>query len=330
MLITLAPDADPQALADHLVRAGVAATFAPQGRAMVVKDLWVPQALRADIESWPGVASVEDLEVRPRRALGLEGQAPPPPQFGRLPVVAGPCAVEGPAMIEEAAAFVASLGGRWLRGGTDKPRTSPHGFQGHGLKAATWLRQAADAHGLSVIAEVTDSDKAEALGELADVIQVGTRNMHNGRLLQRLGRLGRPILLKRGFAATPDEWLWAAEYALEAGAPAVWFCERGLRSPAPLKRFTLDLGAVPFVQAMTPWPVLVDPSHAAGSSPYVAPLARAALAAGADALLIEVHPDPARACSDALQALDFDAFRTLAGELIRLRAALAPEAPAAC
>lgn len=330
MLITLAPDAAPQALADLLVRSGIAATLAPSGQAMVVSDPWVPQALRAEIEAWPGVLRVEDLASRPRRALGLLGPAPEAPEFGRLPVVAGPCAVEGPAMIEEAAAFVASLGGRWLRGGTDKPRTSPHGFQGHGLKAATWLRQAADAHGLGVIAEVTDAEQAVALAELADVVQVGTRNMHNGRLLQRLGRLGKPLLLKRGFAATPEEWLWAAEYALEAGAPAVWFCERGLRSPAPLKRFSLDLGAVPFIQAMTPWPIVVDPSHAAGSSPYVAPLARAALAAGADALLVEVHPDPARACSDALQALDFDAFRALAGELIRLRAALAPEAPAAC
>jgi 3-deoxy-7-phosphoheptulonate synthase len=226
--------------------------------------------------------------------------------------------VESRALIHETAAFVAGLGLRWLRGGTDKTRTRPGDFQGQGLAAAEWLREAADTHGMRCITEVSDGPDSLAIAELADVLQIGARHMHAPRLLQRLGALGKPVLLKRGLAATPEEWLWAAEYLLEAGAPTVIFCERGIRTPSPLKRFTLDLGAVPFIRSMTPYPILVDPSHAAGAAPYVAPLAKAAIAAGAHGVIVECHPDPARARSDKLQALDFSALATLADELRRL------------
>jgi 3-deoxy-7-phosphoheptulonate synthase len=161
-----------------------------------------------------------------------------------------------------------------------------------------------------------------------DVVMVGARHMHASRHLQRIGRFGKPVILKRGLAASPEEWLRAAEYLLEAGAPTVAFCERGSRSAHPLKRFTLDVGAVPFIREVAAFPVLVDPSHAAGYGPYVAPLARAAIAAGAHGVIVECHPDPACAKSDALQALDLPALARLVGEVTRIQAALAiPEAP---
>jgi 3-deoxy-7-phosphoheptulonate synthase len=262
------------------------------------------------------VADIEDTHEQPRRALSV--QPPDAVQPGPLPLVAGPCALESLDHALETADFLAGLGVRWLRGGTNKTRTSPHAFQGEGAKAASWLRQAADRYGLQCVSEVTEGPDAEAVAAHVDLVQIGARNMHAPRFLQRVGRLGKPVLLKRGFAATPEEWLWAAEYLLEAGAPGVVFCERGMRTAAPLKRFTLDLAAVPFIRQMTRSPIWVDPSHAAGSAPYVAPLARAAVAAGAQAVIVECHPDPARARSDALQALDFPAMAALAADLRRL------------
>jgi 3-deoxy-7-phosphoheptulonate synthase len=317
MLITLAnPSATP--LKAWLTRRGIESRVMQDGMALLIADAWVPPALVDELRAQPDVKAVEATHDLPQHVLDRNVDLTPLAVPAELPLVAGPCAIESREHIEETAAFLAGLGVRWLRGGCNKTRTRPGTFQGHGIAAARWLRDAADAHGMRCVAELTEGEDAEAIAEHLDVIQVGARHMHAPRFLQRLGRIGKPVMLKRGFAATPDEWLWAAEYLLEAGAPAVVFCERGLRTPAPLKRFTLDLGAIPFVQAMTPYPIWVDPSHAAGASPYVAPLARAAIAAGAQAVIVECHPDPGRARSDALQALDFETLATLAQDLRRL------------
>lgn len=319
MLVTLTTVQAADRLGAWLTRQGLAARKLSSGRILLIADGWVPHAVRQALAADPEVAALEDTVDQPVRVMRMSDRDEPLPwPLGPTPLIAGPCSVESRALIHETADFLAGLGLKWLRGGTDKTRTRPGDFQGHGLQAAEWLREAADAHGMRCITEVSDGADSEAIAELADVLQIGARHMHAPRLLQRLGALGKPVLLKRGLAATPEEWLWAAEYLLEAGAPTVMFCERGIRTPSPLKRFTLDLGAVPFIRAMTPYPILVDPSHAAGSAPYVAPLAKAAIAAGAHGVLVECHPDPARARSDKLQALDFPALAALAADLRRL------------
>jgi 3-deoxy-7-phosphoheptulonate synthase len=219
-------------------------------------------------------------------------------------------------MIFESARRIAALGITWLRGGTDKTRTRVDAFQGLGAQAAEWLREAADAHGMTTLSEVNDSPNCEAIAEHMHVLMVGARHMHATGHLKRVGKLGKPVILKRGLSACPEEWLRAAEYLLEAGAPTIAFCERGARSAHPLKRFSLDLAAVPFIREMTAFPIFVDPSHAAGYSPYVAPLARAAIACGAHGVIVEAHPDPACSRSDALQALDFETLATLVSDLM--------------
>lgn len=312
MLVTLVSGAAAPRLRDWLTRQGLPSKPVMQGTALMVTDPWVPWHVRETLAADPEVAGLEATEAMPERVMRRDATEPALPEgLASLPIIAGPCSVDSRELAFESAAFLAGLGLTWMRGGTDKTRTSPYAFQGRGLQAAEWLREAADTHGLRVVSEVTDSPDAEGIAELVDIIQVGARHMHAPRHLQRLGRHGKPVILKRGMSASPEEWLWAAEYLLDAGAPSVLFCERGVRTAHPLKRFTLDLGAVPFIREMTSFPVLVDPSHAAGASSYVAPLARAALAAGAHGILVECHPDPARACSDALQALDFAAMTAL-------------------
>jgi 3-deoxy-7-phosphoheptulonate synthase len=223
---------------------------------------------------------------------------------GEAPVLAaGPCAVESRAQVESSAAQVADAGGLLLRGGAFKPRTSPHSFCGLGLEALAWLREAADAHGLAVVSEVTSELDVEPVAELTDLLQVGMRNMQNFALLRRVGASGRPALLKRGHGATLEEWLGAGEHLLSAGCPGVIYCERGVRGFDPATRNLLDLGAVVLLRQVHGLPVLVDPSHAAGRRDLVVPLARAALAAGADGLLVESHPNPQAARSDGPQAL---------------------------
>lgn len=322
MLITLANAAEAPRLKAWLARKGLEARPMQRGGALLLTDPWVPWEVRDALAADAAVACLEDVTEPPRRVLrqGPPGPLDPTWALGPIPLIAGPCAVEDEAMIHAAAARLAALGVRWLRGGTDKTRTRTDAFQGLGLQAATWLREAADAHGLRAVSEVTDAPEAEAIAEQLDVVMVGARHMHATRHLQRIGRLGKPVILKRGLAASPEEWLRAAEYLLEAGAPTVAFCERGARAAHPLKRFALDLAAVPFIRELAAYPVFVDPSHAAGYAPYVAPLARAAVVAGAHGVIVECHPDPACARSDALQALDFEAIAALAADLRHLAA----------
>jgi 3-deoxy-7-phosphoheptulonate synthase len=229
--------------------------------------------------------------------------------------LAGPCSVEGPEQVGEVARTVAASGARVLRGGAFKPRTSPYSFQGHGEEALKWMRAAADANGLAVVSEVMDPRQIEMMLRYVDCLQVGARNMQNFDLLKELGRVRTPVLLKRGLSATIEEWLLSAEYVLAGGNGQVILCERGIRTFESYTRNTLDISAIPVVKKRSHLPIVVDPSHGTGRREKVIPMARAAVAAGADGLLIEVHNDPERALSDGPQSLYPEQFDQLMSEL---------------
>ncbi|MFK7742473.1 MAG: 3-deoxy-7-phosphoheptulonate synthase [Planctomycetota bacterium] len=233
-------------------------------------------------------------------------------------VMAGPCAVESRELLFAAADAVASHGAAMLRGGAYKPRTKPDSFQGLGVEGLRLLAEASARTGLPVVTEVLDPRDVGVVAEHAAVLQVGSRNMQNYPLLREVGQTDRPVLLKRGAAATLDEMLHAAEYVLQGGNERVMFCERGVRGFDPSTRYLLDLAAVPVLRERTDFPIVVDPSHGTGHARLVAPMAKAALAAGADALLIEVHADPEQALSDGQQALTPAIFGKLMAELRQL------------
>jgi 3-deoxy-7-phosphoheptulonate synthase len=228
-----------------------------------------------------------------------------------LAVCAGPCSVESAEQLDRAARAVAEAGANVLRGGAYKPRTSPYSFRGLGEEALKLLRDCADRHGLGVVTEVLDPRDVELVSRYADMLQIGTRNMHNFALLHEVGRTTMPVLLKRGFAATVQEWLLAAEHIAAEGNEAVVLCERGVRSFDNATRNMLDLAVVPLLRELTHLPVIVDPSHATGDARLVTPMALAAVAAGAHGLLIEVHPHPERALSDGMQSLTCAQFTHL-------------------
>lgn len=232
-----------------------------------------------------------------------------------LTVMAGPCAVESFSQLLETAFAVKKAGARILRGGAFKPRTSPYSFQGLETEGLKYMKEARDATGLSVICEVTSPRAIEEAVKYVDLLQIGARNMQNFELLKEAGKTGLPVLLKRGLAATIDEWLNASEYIMSEGNPNVILCERGIRTFESATRNTLDLSAVPVLRQKTHLPVIVDPSHATGVRAYVAPMAKAAVAAGADGLMIEVHPCPEKALSDGPQSLTFREFESLMADL---------------
>jgi len=245
------------------------------------------------------------------------GRAPLVASFGGqgIAVIAGPCSVEGAEMLRATAVAVRAAGASMLRGGAFKPRTSPYAFQGLGDAALRMLAEVRRDAGLPVVTEVMDPRQIDAVAEHADMLQVGARNMQNFSLLSELGRVKRPVLLKRGLSATIKELLMAAEYIMAQGNRDVVLCERGIRTFENATRNTLDVGPVPVLKRETHLPVIVDPSHAGGISDLVAPLSFAAIAAGADGLIVEVHPDPASALSDGDQSLSFDAFRLMMARL---------------
>ncbi len=229
--------------------------------------------------------------------------------FGERPLLlAGPCSIEGEAQIMETARFLAGKGVRVLRGGAFKPRTSPYGFQGLGVEGLRLGRKAADAFGMVFVTEVMDTRDVEVVAEYADILQIGARNMQNFPLLKEVGKARKPVLLKRGLAATMEEWFYAAEYILREGNEQVILAERGIRTFERWTRNTLDLSAVALAKQETHLPVIVDVTHAAGRRDLLAPLARAALAAGADGVHVEVHPNPKVALSDNQQQMDFPQF----------------------
>ncbi|HIK18705.1 MAG TPA: 3-deoxy-7-phosphoheptulonate synthase [Leptolyngbyaceae cyanobacterium M33_DOE_097] len=276
---------------------------------------WIEEVLR--VEKPYKRASREYRHGEPSEVIVNTPAGPVPVgEHHAIAVVAGPCSVENEEMIVETAKRVKAAGAHFLRGGAFKPRTSPYAFQGHGESALSLLQAAKDATGLGIITELMDAADLDALAEVADVIQVGARNMQNFSLLKKVGAQDKPVLLKRGMSATIEEWLMAAEYILAAGNPNVILCERGIRTfDSKYARNTLDLAAIPVLRTLTHLPIMIDPSHGTGKWEYVPAMAKAAIAAGTDSLMIEVHPNPAKALSDGPQSLTPDRFDLLMQEL---------------
>ena len=287
------------------------------------------RGLEAELAAHPAVDSVRRLETpyalasrafRPEASIVRVGTV----ELGgpELVVMAGPCAVESEEQVFATARAVAAAGARILRGGAFKPRTSPYSFQGLGPDGLALLAAAGREVGLAVVTEVVAPEDVALVAEHADLLQVGARNMQNFRLLEAVGAAHKPVLLKRGLVATLEELLLAAEYVLAAGNPDVILCERGIRTFGRETRNTLDLAAVPLLKQKSHLPVIADPSHGTGVRALVPALSKAALAAGADGLIIEVHPDPATALSDGPQSLTFAGFAGLMDELRPLASAL--------
>jgi len=269
------------------------------------------------LESGPGVAEVMPIlapyklasrELKQETTVIRTGSL----RIGgsRVAIIAGPCSVESEEQILSTAAEIKAAGATALRGGAYKPRTSPYAFQGMKEDGLKLLAAARDATGLAIVTEVLATEDVPLVAKYADVLQIGARNMQNYRLLESVGKSGLPVLLKRGPSATMEELLLAAEYILDAGNPNVMLCERGIRTFEGHTRFTLPLASVPYLHAKSHLPVVVDPSHGTGHTWLVPQMCAASIAAGADGLIVEVHPNPARASSDGYQSLNFDQFRT--------------------
>lgn len=240
----------------------------------------------------------------------------------KIHMMAGPCAVESKAQILETAHAVKDAGATFLRGGAFKPRTSPYSFQGLEEEGLRYLAEARDETGLLVVTEVIDAKDVSLVAHYADVLQIGARNMQNFNLLKAVAKCGKPVLLKRGPSATLEEWMMAAEYIMAGGNYQVMFCERGIRTFENYTRNTLDLSMVPALHALSHLPVIVDPSHGTGRWQLVNPMAKAAIAAGADGLIVEVHPQPEKSASDGKQSLTPENFKIMMTELSRLAGAL--------
>ncbi|WP_406677283.1 3-deoxy-7-phosphoheptulonate synthase [Moorella sp. ACPs] len=326
MIIVMKPGATREqieAVSERLVELGFKTHPIYGQEKTVIGAIGDKKALSSEaIINLPGVEKIVPI-MKPYKLVSRELKETPSivrvggvPVGGRgLVVMAGPCAVESEEQLLSTARAVKAAGAQILRGGAFKPRTSPYAFQGleeEGLKMLARVREEA---GLPFVTEVVDTRDVALVAEYADAIQIGARNMQNFRLLKEAGATGKPILLKRGLAATVEEWLMAAEYILDSGNPNVILCERGIRTFETATRFTLDLAAVAVVKENSHLPVIVDPSHGTGSWRLVLPMARAAVAAGADGLIIEVHPDPARALCDGPQSLHPETFDRLMGEL---------------
>lgn len=240
----------------------------------------------------------------------------------QIHIMAGPCAIEGRAQAMEVAEIVSKGGAKILRGGAFKPRTSPYDFQGLKEDGLSYMKEAAEKFGLAIISEVVDTRDVDLVAEYVDIIQIGARNMQNFALLTEVAKINKPVLLKRGLSSTIEEWIMASEYLLHGGNEQVMFCERGIRTFETATRNTLDLSAVPILKSLTHLPVIVDPSHGTGKWKLVSPMSKAAIAAGADGLIVEVHPDPERALSDGPQSLMPTYYYQLMSELGSIAAAM--------
>ncbi|HXU74287.1 MAG TPA: 3-deoxy-7-phosphoheptulonate synthase [Polyangia bacterium] len=329
---------ETRAVEAELARAGASARTV-RGSGRVAVEVVGPHAPLDDaavarIAALDAVESILDADEPNPRVAAARGPVTIDTPVGPLAVggdewtlMLGPCAVENEPDLVAAAAAAQQAGARFLRGGAFKPRTSPYAFQGLGDDGLPLLRRVADDFGLAVVSEATSEAAVARVAEHCELIQIGARTMAASSLLKAAARAGRPVLLKRGFGATVDEWLAAAEYLLDGGAPGVILCERGIRSFEPGTRATLDLGGLVLAKLRTGLPVIADPSHAAGTRALVEPLARAALAAGADGLIVECHAEPGRARSDGPQALPPDEVAALARAVARLAPALGRRAP---
>ena len=326
MLLVLSPsctESDKRRVVDAIRAAGCEPKEIAGKSRTILAAVGDPERLReVPLEVFPGVAQVLRV-TKPYTLAGKDFR--PDPSVARVGsvriggggfvVIAGPCAVEDWESLLETATAVKAAGADMLRGGAYKPRTSPYAFRGLGLEGLKMLRQAGIETGLPTVSEVTDPRHVEACVSNVDMLQIGTRNMSNFDLLVEVGKSGHPVLLKRGRDATVEDWLLAAEYVLAQGNMHVVLCERGVRGFDPATRNLLDLAAVPVVRARSHLPVLVDPSHATGLAAYVPPMAKAACAAGADGVMVEVHARPEEAKSDAAQALRPEEFADLVGDL---------------
>jgi len=326
MVIILRPDATPEQ------RHGVEARLRELGFQIVLAPGPPPIVMAAvgegsmppldQIRALPGVAEAKRIPEPFKLASRSFRQETSVIRIGDVAIggrgvvlMAGPCTIESEEQMVRTAAAVRAAGARVMRGGAFKPRTSPYSFQGLGEEGLKLMRRVADAHGLLVISEIMDKSQIALMDRYVDIFQVGARNMQNYPLLRELGSVERPVLVKRGLAATVDEWLMSAEYVISGGNDRVLVCERGIRAYETYTRNTLDLNAVAVAKSISHLPVIVDPSHAAGVRDMVVPLARAAIAAGADGLLVEVHHDPERAICDGPQSLFPDEFAALARQI---------------
>lgn len=341
MKITLREGIDPTALhhvEQWLVTHGCVVHHLEQGGRQTLCA--IAEGIEVDLDSVRGIPGVESV-VRIPHTFKLASRAFRSADTvidvgggvviggPEIVLMAGPCAVEGEEQVRSVARAVRSAGARILRGGAYKPRTSPYAFQGLGVTGLKILRAAADETGMAVISEIMDVSQLEVMLEYVDILQVGARNVQNFTLLQALGQVDRPVLLKRGMSSTMDEWLMAAEYIMSGGNRKVIVCERGIRAfGSSYTRNILDLSAVPVVKQLSHLPIVIDPSHAVGVRDKVLPLARAAIAAGCDGLLIEVHPRPEEALCDGPQSLRMSEFAALADQVRQIAQVLGrPIAP---
>jgi 3-deoxy-7-phosphoheptulonate synthase len=326
MVITLRPDATPdqrRAIETRLRELGFQIVLSPNGSGVTMAAVGEGTLPPLDeVRGMPGVMTalripepfkLASRTFRPETSVIRIGDV----AIGGKQVVlmAGPCTIESEEQMVKTAAAVRAAGARVMRGGAFKPRTSPYSFQGLGEEGLKLMRRVADAHGLLVISEIMDKSQIALMDRYVDIFQVGARNMQNYPLLRELGSVERPVLVKRGLAATVDEWLMSAEYVMSGGNDRVIVCERGVRAYETYTRNTLDLNAVAVAKSISHLPVIVDPSHAAGVRDKVVPLARAAIATGADGLLVEVHHDPERAICDGPQSLFPQQFEALAAQI---------------
>ncbi|GAA1985766.1 3-deoxy-7-phosphoheptulonate synthase [Nocardiopsis rhodophaea] len=342
MVIVMAPDATPAHI-EHLVDVVTAAggeAYVTRGVSRTIIGLVgdVQQFETLDLRAMPGVSDVLRISAPyklvsrenhdSRSVVSVRGV---PIGGEHMTLIAGPCAVETPDQTLEAALMAKAAGAALLRGGAYKPRTSPYAFQGLGEAGLKILADVRDETGLPIVTEVVDAGDVELVASYADMLQIGTRNMQNFALLQAAGEAGKPVLLKRGMSATIEEWLMAAEYIAQRGNLDIVLCERGIRTFEKATRNTLDIAAVPVAQNLSHLPVIVDPSHSGGKRDLVLPLSRAAMAAGADGVIVDVHPSPETALCDGPQALVGDDIHELAdavssmSELLGRALATAPE-----
>jgi len=319
MILELKPHADEFALIRRLERMGFQAVRQGQRRLSIVRgvDKLVHPELFAALPEVEAVLPLKEKfklvskAAQEKTVIDIKGKTI---GGGELFVIAGPCSIESKEQMKLCAQIAYENGAQSLRGGAFKPRTSPYEFQGLGEEGLEILRDAGAQYHLVTISEVMDASQIDLVASTIDILQIGARNMHNFSLLKELGRVKNPILLKRGFAATYQDLLLAAEYIMSAGNPHVILCERGIRTFETYTRNTLDLNAVPALKALTHLPVVVDPSHGTGHRSMVLPMARAAVAAGADGITVEMHPDPDKALTDAAQTIGPQAFAQMMRE----------------
>jgi 3-deoxy-7-phosphoheptulonate synthase len=326
MVIVLRPDATPEqryAVETRLRDCGFQVVFSPNGASVTMAAVGEGTMPEMDLmRRMPGVADVRRIPSPFKLASRVFRENASVLKIGDVEIggksivlMAGPCTIESEEQLVRTGAAVRAAGARIMRGGAFKPRTSPYSFQGLGEEGLKLMRRVADSQGLLVISEIMDKSQISLMDKYVDIFQVGARNMQNYPLLRELGSVERPVLVKRGLAATVDEWLMSAEYVMSGGNDRVLVCERGIRAYETYTRNTLDLNAVAVAKSLSHLPVIVDPSHAAGIRDKVPPLARAAIAAGADGLLVEVHYDPERAICDGPQSLFPDQFAELAAQI---------------